>query len=144
MNPVPTWTNPPQLVVLEAMLDRARDTPEAVSDEELLARIRATYHAPWGTNCWSWVEMSLAILSAACVVRPSLAVHLLDDPIEAMIAGGLDKEEDVIPVGLWLARKAHPYVPLTEPGRAWLLDTWPTLEPDVRAIFRRKLAELTE
>jgi hypothetical protein len=138
---VPTWTNPPQLVALEAMLDRARDTPEAVSDEELLTCIQATY---WGTNCWSWVEMSLAIVSATCAVQPSLAVHLLNDPIEAMIAGGLDQEEDVIPEGLALARKARPYVPLIQPGRVWLLETWPMLEPDVRAVFRRKLAELAE
>jgi hypothetical protein len=130
-----------RLVALEAMLDRARDTPEAVSDEELVTCIRATYR---GTNCWSWVDMSLVVISAACAVRPSLAVYLLDDPIEVIIAGGLDKEEDVIPYGLALARAADPYVPLTEPGRAWLLETWPMLEPDVRTVFRRKWAEMPE
>ena len=57
-----------RLGALEAMLDRARDTPEAVYDEELLTCIRATY---WGTNCWCFVELSLAIISAACAARPS-------------------------------------------------------------------------
>lgn len=112
-----------------------------MSDEELIAQARAAY---WGTNCWSWVEMSFAIISATCALRPHLALDLIGDPIDAMIQGGLEREEDVIAQGVAYARKERPYVPLTEEGRTWLLESWPRLEGDARAIFRRKWIELAE
>lgn len=87
--------------------------------------------------------MSLAIVSATCALRPHLALDLIEDPIEVMIAGGLDDEADVIAQGIALARKDHPYVPLTDDGRTWLLETWPGLEEGAKAIFRRKWVEMT-
>lgn len=88
--------------------------------------------------------MSFAIISATCALRPHLALDLIGDPIAIMIQGGLEGEEDVIAQGVALARKEGPYVPLTEEGRTWLLESWPRLERDARAIFRRKWLELTE
>ncbi len=136
---MPTWTDPPELVRFEELLERARAAPETVSDEQLVAQVRASY---WGTNCWSWVEMSLAIVSAACALRPHLAVELIADPIDVMIQGGLDSEDDVIAQGVALARKTDTYVPLTEDGRRWLEEGWPRLDAEAKAIFRRKLVEL--
>jgi hypothetical protein len=136
-----TWTEPGQLVRFGAVLARARADETSVSDEELIAQVRAAY---WGTNCWSWVEMSFAIISAACALRPHLALELIGDPIDVMIQGGLDREEDVIAQGVAVARKERPYVPLTDEGRTWLLESWPRLEADAKAIFRRKWIELTE
>jgi hypothetical protein len=133
------WTHPPQLMRFAEILECARNDASSVSDRELVDQVRATY---WGTNCWSWVEMSLAIISAACALRPHLAEELISDPIEVMIAGGLDDEDDVIAQGLALARKERPYVPLTDDGRAWLLRDWPSLEGEAKAIFRAKWIEL--
>lgn len=140
-DPVATWTYPPQLVRFEAYLARVKEAPSSISDDELIVQVRATY---WGTNCWSYVEMSLAILSAACALRPHLAERLIADPIEAMIAGGLDSEDDVIAQGVALARKSAPYVPLSDDGRAWLLEKWPELEREAREVFRQKWTELAE
>jgi hypothetical protein len=136
-----TWTDPPQLARLEQVLARARADASSISDEDLIAQVRTTY---WGTNCWCWVEMSLAIISAVCALRPHLAKQLIADPIDVMIQGGLDSENDVIAQGVALARKDAPYVPLTEDGRAWLLHDWPRLEDEAKTIFRRKWIELTE
>jgi hypothetical protein len=133
------WAYPPQLVRFAETLERARNDASSVSDKELVEQVRATY---WGTNCWSWVEMSLAIISAACALRPHLAEELISDPIEVMIAGGLDDANDVIAQGLALARKERPYVPLTDAGRAWLLRDWPLLEAKAKVIFQTKLIEL--
>ncbi|HEX8900431.1 hypothetical protein [Vitreimonas sp.] len=135
------WTEPRQLVIFGEVLARARADGTSVSDEELITQARAAH---WGTNCWSWVEMSFAIISATCALRPHLALDLVGDPIDVMIQGGLEREEDVIAQGVALARKDRPYVPLTEEGRTWLLESWPRLEKDARAIFRRKWIELTE
>ena len=136
-----TWTHPPQLARLEQTLTRARENPASLSDEELISEVRATY---WGTNCWSWVEMSLAIISAVCALRPHLADELIGDPIGVMIEGGLDNEDDLISQGVALARKSDPYVPLTDDGRLWLRQSWPLLESQAKMIFRRKLRELNE
>lgn len=136
-----TWTHPSQLVRFAEQLARAKEEPSSISDEELIDQVRATY---WGTNCWSFVEMSLAIISAACAVRPQLAEELIADPIEAMIAGGLDSEDDVIAQGMALAQKPAPYVPLSDDSRAWLLTIWPGLEDQAKAAFRRKWSELAE
>src|SRR5262245_9273873 len=106
-----TWKDPKQLVEFEALLDCARGEPESVSDDALVAKIRETY---WATNAWCWVEMSLAVISAACAARPHLWAHVIGDPIEAMIAGGLENDGDVIAQGIALARKSDPYVPLTD------------------------------
>lgn len=88
--------------------------------------------------------MALAIVSAVCALRPHLAEELIADPIDVMIQGGLDREEDVIAQGIALKRKSDPYVPLTEAGRAWLETSWSLLEKQVRAIFRRKMVDLNE
>jgi len=88
--------------------------------------------------------MSFAIISATCALRPHLSLELIGDPIDVMIQGGLDREEDVIAQGVAVARKERPYVPLTDEGRAWLLESWPQLEDDAKAIFRRKWIELTQ
>lgn len=88
--------------------------------------------------------MSLAIVSAVCALRPQLADELIVDPIDVMIQGGLDTEDGVIAQGVALARKRDPYVPLTDAGRTWLEESWPLLEQQSRAIFRRKLVELNE
>lgn len=138
---MPTWTDPPQLVRFAQVLAHAGSDEASVSDEELVAQARATY---WGTNCWCWVEMSLAIISATCALRPHLALELIADPIGVMIEGGLDNENDVIAQGIALARKERPYVPLTDDGRAWLLESWPRLEEHAKAAFRRKWIELTQ
>ena len=135
-----TWTHPPQLALLEQTLAAARQNPASISDEDLMFRVRATY---WGTNCWSWVEMSLAIVSAVCALRPHLADELIGDPIGVMIEGGLDDENDVISQGVALARKSEPYVTLTAEGRTWLEESWPLLEQKAKEIFRRKLSELS-
>jgi hypothetical protein len=135
------WTHPPQLVRFAQVLERARNDASSVSDRELVDQVRATY---WGTNCWSWVEMSLAIISSACALRPHLAEELIADPIGVMIEGGLDKEDDVIAQGVALARKERPYVPLSEDGRAWLLQDWPLLEAKAKMIFQTKWIELNE
>lgn len=135
-----TWTHPPPLARLEQTLAAARQKPLSVSDEDLIKQVRATY---WGTNCWSWVEMSLAIVSAVCALRPHLADELIGDPIGVMIEGGLDDENDVISQGVALARKIDPYVTLTDEGRTWLEESWPLLHEKAKAIFRRKLSELS-
>lgn len=133
------WTRPPQLVSFAEFLAREEENPSA-SDEEFIAQVRAAY---WDTNCWSWVEMSLAIISAACAQRPHLAPELIADPIDVMIQGGLHTEDLVIAQGVALAKKSDPYVPLTDAGRTWLLECWPLLENVARATFRRKWLELT-
>ena len=136
-----TWTYPPELVAFAATLDHARCSPDDVSDAALIAAVRAAY---WGTNCWSWVEMSLAIIAATCALRPHLAETLIADPIDVMIQGGLESEDDVIAQGVALARKSDPYVALSDEGRAWLLHSWPLLEEQARAVFRAKWVELNE
>ena len=134
------WKHPPELVRFAEFLAREEEQPSA-SDEEFVAQVRATY---WGTNCWSWVEMSLAIISAACARCPHLALELIADPTNVMIQGGLIDENDVIAQGVAVARKERPYVPLTDAGRTWLLQSWPRLEDDAKVIFRRKWIELTQ
>lgn len=105
-----TWTRPRQLARFDEYLARAKAEPASISDEQLMEQVRATY---WGTNCWCYVEMSLAIISATCALRPHLAEQLIADPIAAMIAGGLDREDEVIAQGVALAHKPDPYVPLS-------------------------------
>ena len=133
------WKDPPQLVRFAEFLAR-QDSDPAASDEDFIREARAAY---WGTNCWSWVEMSFAIISAACARRPHLAPELIADPIDVMIQGGLTDENNVVRIGVALARKPDPYVPLTEEGRRWLLESWPLLEDEAKATFRRKWIELT-
>ena len=135
-----SWTHPAQLVRFANVLARAQTDLNLVSDEDLLREVRAAY---WGTNCWSAAEMSFSIIAATCAVRPQLAVDLIADPIEMMIAGGLQDENDVIAQGVALAYKDDPYVPLTDAGRAWLLQSWPTLEDEVKTTFRKKRKELS-
>ena len=71
-------------------------------------------------------------------------MDLIEHPIEIMIAGGLDNENDVIAQSVALARKNDPYVPLTDKGRTWLLESWPALEETVKGVFRRKWDELSQ
>lgn len=82
------------------------------------------------------------MISATCALRPHLAEELIADSIEAMIAGGLEDANDVIAQGVALARKEWPYVPLTDEGRTWLLQDWPLLERQAKAIFQAKWIEL--
>jgi len=88
--------------------------------------------------------MSLATIAAACALRPHLAKTLIADPIDVMIQGGLQSEDDVIAQGVALARKSDPYVALSAEGRAWLEQSWPLLEEQARAIFRAKWVELND
>lgn len=135
------WSHPPELVRLAEVLSRAKEDAASVPDDELVNLVRATY---WGTDSWSWVEMSLAVISAVCALRPHLAAELIADPISAMIQGGLTDENDIIAQGTALAKKETPYVPLTEVGRRWLLQDWPSLENMAKDTFRRELIELTK
>ncbi len=138
----PTWIwstpYPPSLVRLAEVLSLVEKDAASVADDELVNLVRGAY---WGTNCWSWVEMSLALISAVCGLRPHLAVALISDPISGMIQGGLTDENDVIAQGIALAKKESPYVPLTAAGRRWLLQEWPKLEKEAKEIFRRECVE---
>jgi len=84
---MPTWTSPPQLVVLAAFYAQAQALPDAFSDAAFLDAVKAAH---WPTNCWSYMEASFAIIAPACLLRPHLTAELIAMPIDAMIAGGLD------------------------------------------------------
>lgn len=74
-------------------------------------------------------------------MRPHLVRDLIAHPIEAMIAGGLLDESDVIAQGIAYANKKHPYVEPSPEGRQWLLEQWPKLGNDVREVYRQKYFE---
>lgn len=75
-------------------------------------------------------------------MRPHLVRELIVHPIEAMIAGGLEEENEVIGQGAACATKANPYVEPTAAGKRWLSEQWPLLENLAVAVFRAKYREL--
>ena len=60
-------------------------------------------------------------------MRPHLTRALIVHPIEAMIAGGLEDENEVIGQGMACATKTNPYVEPTAEGKRWLCEQWPLL-----------------
>jgi hypothetical protein len=129
------WSYPRQLVELAAFYDRARALPESVSDAEFLKSIRSAF---WPTNCWSFVEASFAIIAPGCAMRPHLTRELIQHPIAAMIAGGLENPDDVIAQGVAFATKRDPYVEPTAEGKRWLIEQWPSLKELATAVFNEK------
>lgn len=126
------WEHPKELRELKDFYGKLKNNPDSISDAEVISKIESSF---WGTNCWSYVEQSLAIIAPACFYKPHLTTVLIKYPIEAMIAGGLDNYKDVIAYALVIAEKENPYVPLTEEGMCWLKNTWPILDEDIKNIF---------
>ena len=133
---MPTWTSPPQLVALAAFYAQAQAQPDAFSDAAFLDAVKAAH---WPTNCWSYVEASFAIIAPACLLRPQLMPQLIVFPIDAMIAGGLDDAGQVIAIGRACATRDAPYVAVSEDGKRWLMQVWPTLEALVETVFQARL-----
>ena len=133
---MPTWTSPPQLVALAALYAQAQEHPEALSDAVFMESVK---NAHWPTNCWSYVEASFAIIAPACLLRPHLTAELIALPIDAMIAGGLDDAGQVIAIGRACATRDAPYVEVSEDGKRWLTQVWPTLGEMAEAVFRARL-----
>lgn len=131
-----TWTSPPQLVALAAFYAQAQAQPDACNDAAFLATVK---QAHWPTNCWSYVQASFAIIAPACLLRPHLTAELIACPIDAMIAGGLDDAGQVIAIGLACATRDAPYVEVSEEGKRWLTQVWPTLGEMAGAVFRTRL-----
>jgi hypothetical protein len=132
------WSSPRRLAELGELYEAAKSAPESVSDAELIQRITGTF---WPTNCWAFVEQAFAIIAPACAMRPHLVRELIAHPIEAMIAGGLLDENEVIPQRVAFANKVDPYVAPSPDGRRWLLEQWPKLEAEVVDVFRQKYHE---
>ena len=133
---MPTWTSPPQLVVLAAFYVQAQAQPDAFSDAAFLDAVKAAH---WPTNCWSYMEASFAIIAPACLLRPHLTAELIAFPIDAMIAGGLDNAEQVIAIGLDCATRDAPYVAPSEEGKRWLTQVWPGLGELIGQVFAARL-----
>lgn len=134
------WSHPKQLVELEQFYEKARSNPESVSDAEFIANISKAF---WPTNCWSYVEAAFAIIAPACAMRPHLTRQLIESPIEAMIAGGLEDPNEVVAQGVACATKLNPYVEPSAEGRRWLLNEWPNLASLAAEVFRAKWDELS-
>jgi hypothetical protein len=137
---MPDWSSPQRLAALSAFYNASRENPNQIPDAEVIERVRATF---WPTNCWSFVEASFAIIAPACLHWPHLSRQLIEFPIEAMIAGGLENFEDVIAQGVACATKLDPYVEPTDEGKIWLVQEWPKLGALARQVFNQKLAELS-
>jgi hypothetical protein len=135
------WSYPKRLAELADFYAQAQRAPESVSDADLIQQITQTF---WPTNCWSFVEQAFAIIAPACAMRPHLVRELIVYPIEAMIAGGLDEEEEVIKQGVACATKSDPYVEPTAEGKRWLCEQWPLLENIAVEVFRAKYRELSQ
>jgi hypothetical protein len=133
------WSQPSQLAVLAKFYEHARSNPELVPDSTFVENI---VKALWPTNCWAFVEEAFAIIAPGCALRPHLTRILIQYPIEAMIAGGLEKPEEVIAQGVSFATKSNPYVEPSPEGRQWLLLEWPRLEQMAIEVFREKWHEL--
>jgi len=129
------WSQPSQLVALAEFYERARANPESVSDAVFVESITKAF---WPTNCWSFVEAAFAIIAPGCAMRPHLARQLIQHPIEAMIAGGLEDPEEVIAQGVACATKEKPYVEPTAEGKQWLLQEWPKLRQMATTVFQEK------
>lgn len=135
------WSYPKRLAELAYFYAEAQRTPDSVSDADFIQRITQTF---WPTNCWSFVEQAFAIIAPGCAMRPHLVRELLVYPIEAMIAGGLDEEHEVIRQGVACATKTDPYVEPTAEGKRWLCEQWPLLEDLAVEVFREKYRELSQ
>lgn len=133
---MPTWTSPPQLVALAAFYVQAQAHPETLSDAVFLENVK---NAHWPTNCWNYAEASFAIIAPACLLRPHLTAELIALPIDAMIAGGLEDAGQVIAIGQACATRDAPYVAVSEEGKRWLTQVWPTLGEMAGAVFRARL-----
>lgn len=133
------WSYSRRLVELENFYARAQLDPDTVSDDDFIRKITQTF---WATNCACFVQQAFAIIAPGCAMRPHLVRELIAHPIEAMIAGGLDDEQEVIRQGIWCATKAEPYVEPSPDGKRWLLEQWPKLEAVAIAVFRAKIKEL--
>jgi hypothetical protein len=134
------WSHPKQLVELAKFYEQARTSPESFSDAEFLEGITKAF---WPTNCWSFVEAAFAIIAPGCAMRPHLARQLIQHPIEAMIAGGLEDPKAVIAQGTACATKQNPYVVPSSEGKQWLLREWPKLESLATVVFQEKWDELS-
>ncbi|MGK5065401.1 hypothetical protein [Janthinobacterium sp. LB3P112] len=133
---MPSWTSPPQLVALAAFYAQAQAQPDAYSDAAFLKAVKAAH---WPTNCWSYAEASFAIIAPACLLRPHLTAELIAMPIAAMIAGGLEDAGQVIAIGLDCATRQAPYVEVSEEGKRWLTQVWPTLGEMIETVFQARL-----
>jgi hypothetical protein len=132
------WRSPRRLAQLGEFYEAVKAAPESVSDVEFIHRITQVF---WPTNCWAYVEQAFAIIAPGCAMRPHLVRQLVVHPIEAMVAGGLEDENDVIAQGLAYANKVRPYVDPSPDGRQWLLERWPMFEDVVIELFRHKYHE---
>ncbi len=113
------WTQPQQLIGLAAFYESEARDPTRFHDEEFEKNVKKAF---WGTNCWSFVEAAFAIIAPACGRRPQLARELINAPIDAMIAGGLEDPADIVAQGVACATKDNPYVEPTDEGKQWLLN----------------------
>ncbi|WP_332851925.1 hypothetical protein [Duganella sp. S19_KUP01_CR8] len=134
----PGWSSPRRLSELSEFYEAVKANPTSVDDAEFIRKITGTF---WPTNCSAFVEQSFAIIAPGCSMRPHLVRQLIAHPIEAMIAGGLLDENDVIAQGLAYANNVQPYVEPTPDGRRWLLEQWPRLEDVAVEVYRQKYHE---
>ena len=128
------WTENGSLRELASFLRELREHSGTITDDEVVLQVTRAY--PAATNCWAFVEYSLAIIASACAERPSVTERLIEEPIRAMVYGGLDQASEVIPQGLALADKLEPAVELLPEGRRWLKESWPQYDVAVRRIFQ--------
>ena len=133
------WIYPRRLAELGDFYERVGMAPESATDEEFIQKITQTL---WPTNCWDCVEQAFAVIAPGCARRPHLIRELIALPIEAMIAGGLEDENDVVAQGVACATKTSPYVEPSPEGRRWLLEQWPSLKHVAIEVFRAKLDQL--
>lgn len=87
--------------------------------------------------------MAFAMIAEGCAMRPHLTHQLIEQPIEAMIAGGLENPSEVIALGMVCAINPNPEVELSTEGRKWLLHEWPKFESLAIAVFQEKWDELS-
>lgn len=135
------WQDLKALRELNKFYQDLKDRPDSIADSEVIFSIENSF---WGTNCWSYVEQSLAIIAPACLYKPHLIKTLIRYPIDAMIAGGLENLEEIIPIGLALAEKERPYLELTEDGKHWLTVVWPTLDVEIKTVFTELWDDLSQ
>ena len=133
------WSQPSQLAKLAKFYEHARSNPQLVPDAAFVENIIKTF---WPTNCWCFVEEAFAIIAPGCAMRPHLTRQLIRHPIEAMIAGGLERPEEVIAQGVVFATKQTPYVEPSLDGKQWLLQEWPKLEQMAAEVFNEVWLEL--
>lgn len=87
--------------------------------------------------------MAFAMIAEGCAMRPHLIRQLIEQPIEAMIAGGLEDPSEVIALGMACATTQKPEVEPSTEGRKWLLHEWPKFELLAIAVFQEKWDELS-